>query len=175
MIKNIIIIILILGFVAVVVFLDVPGVQSVLNLKKDINTQKETFIETQELASKIENLTKSSRENKESVEKTNYILPDSEDIPNLIVQLEALAFEQGLILEKIEFTPIKQESGNIENYQTLSVNMRLIGSYPALKSFLKAVEENMRLMDISSVNFSTPSEESLQIFEFDLSLNTYYQ
>jgi Tfp pilus assembly protein PilO len=175
MIKNIIIIILILGFVAVVVFLDVPGVQSVLNLKKDINIQKQTFVETQELVSKIENLTKSSRENKESVEKTSYILPDSEDIPNLIVQLEALAFEQGLILEKIEFTPIKQESENIENYQILSVNIRLIGSYPGLKNFLKAVEENMRLMDISSINFSTPSEESLQIFEFDLSLNTYYQ
>ena len=175
MIKNIIIIILILGFVAVVVFLDVPRVQSVLNLKKDINIQKQIFIETQELASKIENLTKSSQENKESVEKTNYILPDSEDIPNLIVQLEALAFEQGLILEKIEFTLIKQESENIKDYQTLSVNMRLIGSYPALKNFLKAAEENMRLMDISSINFSTPSEESLQIFEFDLSLNTYYQ
>ena len=175
MIKNIIIIILILSFVAVVVFLDVPGVQSVLNLKKDINIQKEKFLETQELASKIENLTKSFRENKESVEETKYILPDSEDIPNLIVQLEALAFEQGLILEKIEFTPIKQESENIKNYQILSVNMRLIGSYPALKSFLKAAEENMRLMDISSINFSTSSEESLQIFEFDLSLNTYYQ
>lgn len=36
MIRNIIIIIIILGFIAVVVFLDIPGVQSVLARRKEI-------------------------------------------------------------------------------------------------------------------------------------------
>jgi len=183
MIKNAIIIILILVFTAVIVFLDVPGVQNVLDLRKDINVQKQAFIDSQEMQDKIQSLVSSYEENKDVVEKTAYILPDNEDLPNLIVQLEALAFELGLLLEKIEFAVVKPDSAGGEggssaptqNYQTLNVTLRLIGTYPALKNFLKETEENIRLIDVNYVIFSASSEETFEIFEFDLGLNTYYQ
>jgi len=183
MIKNLINIVLILAFVAVIVFLDVPGVQNVLNLRKDIASQKEIFIQAQTLGDKLEKLTKSYEENKDSVEKSNYILPSDEEVATLTVQFEALAFEQGLVLEKIEFTTLKQEitirEGESQppppNYQILNVTTKLAGTYPALKNFLRAVEENIRLMDVDSINFSVSSEETPEIFDFDLSLNTYYQ
>ncbi|PJE57491.1 MAG: hypothetical protein COU82_01680 [Candidatus Portnoybacteria bacterium CG10_big_fil_rev_8_21_14_0_10_38_18] len=184
MIKNAIIIILVLVFVAIVVFLDVPGVQNVLTSRKDIEIQKQRFLDTQELEGKIEKLVSSYEGNKDVVEKTTYILPDNEDLPNLIVQLEALAFEQGLLLEKIEFAAVNQDAvgggeegstASTQNYQTITITLKLMGSYPALKNFLKETEENMRLMDVSSINFSTSSGETPEIFEFDLRLNTYYQ
>ena len=188
MIKNIFIIILLLIFIAVIVFLDVPGVQGILNLRKNAEVQKEEFLKQQELIARIEELTKAYEENKESVEKTEFILPSKEDIPNLIVQLESLAFGQGLLLEKIDFSTVKQETAAVipvtegsgsakaaQNYQMLNVSIRSIGTYQALKNFLKSVEENMRLMDTRSINLSLESEEEFNIFNFDLTFYTYYQ
>lgn len=186
MIKNFIILILILGFVGVVVFLDLPGVQNILNLRKEIKAQKQAFIEKQELVSKIESLKEVYEMHGEELKKINYILPSGEDVPNLIIQLEALALEGGLVLEDIGFSVYSEESATktrgaaqeekiVKDYQALLINLKLIGGYSAFKNFLKAVEENIRLMDIISVNFSTTSKEMTSFFEFNLNLKTYNQ
>jgi len=192
MIKKFVPIILILIFAAIVVFLNVPGVQKILDTRKQIDSRKQALIEEQELIVKVENLVKLYEDNKESVDKINYIIPSGEDIPNLIVQLEALAFEQGLVLGKIEMTPREtgQERGGdtqqekpAEGYKALTINISVMGTYTAIKNYLLAVEENMRLMDINSLNFSSKSgaEEGeeispeTQIFDFNLTMTTYYQ
>lgn len=187
MIKNIIVLILILAFVGVVVFLDMPKVQKILDLRRQIKEEKEKFSEKQILLAKIEKLVQLYEENKENFEKINDVLPFNQDIPNLIVQLEALAFENGLVLEDITLTPTEKETAGrakevrtqeekvSKDYQILAVNFKLIGDYLAFKNFLKTVEENMRLMDIISISFSLASGEGVQIFNFDLNLKTYYQ
>ncbi|MFZ5559666.1 MAG: type 4a pilus biogenesis protein PilO [Patescibacteria group bacterium] len=185
MIKNIIIIILILGFIALVVFLDVPGVQNILELRKSIASEKEKLLDKQELFAKVERLVQAYEENKESVEKIDHILPSGEKIPDLIVQLEALAFEQGLSLENIDIITIKEEESRVPQatltekpavtYKTMSVSMKIVGSYEAFKAFLKSVEENLRLLDINSVEFTTESKEGGKVFGFEVRLITYHQ
>lgn len=187
MIKNIIILVLVLGFIAIVVFLDLPEAQEVLVLRKDIENQKEEFLDKQILLAKVEKLQKSYEENKESLEKTDYILPSDEDIPNLIVQFESLALEAGLILEEVSFstkegaggkarTAREIEKGAIaKDYQTMTASLKLIGTYSGIKGFLRLIEENMRLMDVDSVDFSLEETELGSFFNFDLSLTTYYQ
>lgn len=144
MIRNIIIIIIILGFIAVVVFLDIPGVQSVLARRKEIKNQQQVLLDKQDLLLRVEKLTRLYEENKENVEKTDYILPSSEEIPNLIVQMEALAFEQGLVLGKVAFeTSAEQgitpegEQKTTQDYETMNINLELMGTYDGLKVFLK--------------------------------------
>lgn len=44
-------------------------------------------------------------------------------------------------------------------YKTLSVDLKLSGSYSALKNYLKAVEKNVRLMDVDSLNLNTASSQ----------------
>jgi len=113
-------------------------------------------------------------------------LPSSQDVPNLITQLEGLAFENGLILEEIGLATIeetgaeKAQKARLEekakkNYQVLSASLKLIGSYSSFKNFLKAVEDNIRLIDINSVNFKVETKEGIQLFESEVNLNTYYQ
>jgi Tfp pilus assembly protein PilO len=189
MIKTIVIIILGLGFVAVVIFLDVPGVESVLAKRKEIENQKQALIDKQDLLARVEKLTKLYEENKDNVEKTNFILPSSEEIPNLLVQLEALAFEQGLVLEKVDLSTAKKEEPTqgiegqqqrvIQDYETMIINIGLTGTYEGLKSFLKATEENIRLMDVDSIGFDSAAEteeyEGPQMFNFNIVINAYYQ
>jgi len=179
MTKNIIILILILGFIGVVVFLDLPGVEKILSLREQINQQKQMFSEKQDLLAKMEKLSQHYEENQENLEKANYILPSGQDLPNLIVQLEALAFSKGLTLEGIEFSTTGDNSSQDEiqklDYKILNINLKLVSDYPSFENFLKTLEENMRLMDIVSIDFSSQSEEAFQTFDFDLNLKTYYQ
>lgn len=187
MIKNIIVFILILILIAVVVFLDVPKLQQILNLRQQAEEQKEIFLEKQNLLVKIEELSKSYQEGKKNLEKINHILPSGQDIPNLIVQLEALAFEGGLVLENIRFSlPEEKKAGRaqevrtkkevaLEDYNSLTVDLSLIGDYSAFKNFLKAVEDNIRLMDITSISLSPEAREESQLFNFNLQVKTYYQ
>lgn len=187
MIKNIIIFILILAFIAVIVFFDLPGVQKTLNLREQLKEGEEELSEKQVLLAKIEKLLKDYEESQEDLKKVSYILPSGQDIANLIVQLEALAFEGGLVLDAIEFSPVeKQEVSRdaqmsspeevvVRKYQTLKVNLKLIGDYSAFKTFLGLVEENIRLMDITSIDFSIQAGEESQLFNLNLNLNTYYQ
>jgi len=188
MIRDIILIILILVFIVMVIFLDVPGVQGVLKIRKDIETQKQVLLDDQDFVATVKELSQAYQENKENIDKIGLILPSKEDIPNLIVQVESLVFEQGLILDKLEVTTPTEETGgtinpedvrakeetSTEKYKTLTIGLGFTGDYSALKNFLKATEENMRLIDIDSIGISPESEES-GIFKFDLSLKTYYQ
>lgn len=187
MIKNIIIFILIFGFIGAVVFLDIPGVQEILKTKKQIEIEENLLLERQDLLAKIERLKDDYEENNENFKRVSYILPSTQDIPSLIVQLEALALEGGLILENIEiFTAEQQqissrrripgqEQVSSKNYKILNINLSLTGDYSALKNLLTALEENIRLMDINSIAFSSQSTEEIQFFDFNLSLQTYYQ
>jgi len=62
---------------------------------------------------------------------------------------------------------------------TLSLN----GTYESFKTWLEAVETNIRLMDITNISFSgvktTPTERGsgagFNFFNFSVALNLYYQ
>ena len=186
MLKNIIILILILGFIAIVIFLDMPEIQGILDLRKNIKNEKELFLEKQDISAKVEKLREDYKANEENIKKVNYILPSDKDIPNLIVQLEALAFEGGMILENFDLSTTEervvsraaevrtQEEVQIKDYQILVIDLKLIGDYSGLKRFLEAIEENMRLMDIESITLSPQSEGAL-LFDFEIIIKTYYQ
>jgi Tfp pilus assembly protein PilO len=187
MTKNIIIFIIILAIVGVTVFFDVPKIQNILYLKKQIEEQEELLSKNQTLLARIGDLTKTYEASKKNIEKIGYVLPSDEDTPNLIVQLEALAFAGGLVLEGMSFTvAVEEKVGRAqqartqaevvpEKYQTLTIDLSLIGTYSAFKAFLKSLEKNIRLMDIISVSFSGEEQEDMEVFNFSLKLRTYYQ
>lgn len=186
MFKNIVVIILLLGFVGIVIFLDVPRVQEILDLRRKVESQEQALLQKEELMAKVERLKDKYEDNEESLKKVNYILPSEKKIPSLIVQIEAMTLEAGLILEKIEFSVASQDKTtkvrtpaqeNIGDYKTLRIDLDLIGDYLAFKNFLELIEENIRLMDIDSINFSPnySEEGELLLFDFNTTLITYYQ
>lgn len=195
MIKNLIFLFLILGFVAIVIFLDIPAVREILNLKKTLSEQTKILGDKQEFSIKLEKLIKNYEDNKEDAEKINFVLPSEKEIPNLIVQFEALGAEGGMTIEQIGFssvedqatsraTAVRTETGegvvqqtgeSAKNYKTIAVNLKMSGDYYAFKNFLAAVEKNIRLMDIEIINFTSLSSQDSQLFNFEVTLKTYYQ
>ena len=195
MIKNLIFLFLILGLIALVVFFDIPAVREVLNLRKTLSEQTKILGDKQEFSIKVEKLIKNYEDNKEDAEKINCALPLGKEIPNLIVQFEALGAEGGMTIEQIGFSSVEdqatskakvvrtetgegvvQQTGeSAKNYKTMAVNLKMSGDYYAFKNFLAAVEENIRLMNIEIINFTPLSSQDSQLFNFEITLKTYYQ
>ena len=191
MIKNIAIIAIMLGFVASVVFLDVPIIQNVLSSQKEIENKEQTLIEKEAFIKTIEGLIEKYENSKEVFKNLDIILPGDSDVPNLIVQIEAMVNQSGMKMSDIDIATADQKELSkasaarnkgdtsqekvVSDYKIIAVDLMVNGDYIAFKKFLQTIEENMRLMNIESITFSQESQQSSgSTFEFNVILNTYY-
>lgn len=186
--KEFIILIAVLIFVSILFLLDIPSYKKLAFLRNEVDRHQDILEEKREILSKVNQLAKDYNSHKDEIKRIYYVLPSDQDIPNLIVQFEALALENGLILETLDFTEkaaartvarrgaaaIDEQS--LKNYNILEVSLSIGGTYEAFKGFLKALEYNVRLMDIQSISFSSSEGEvGSPIFTFDIELEVYYQ
>lgn len=83
------------------------------------------------------------------------MIPPTQDIPTIFASCEAIAKEQGVNLQSIEIIGAENEKttmqGGIRSF-TVSLQVQQI-DYTRFKKFLSALESQMRLTDIQSVNF----------------------
>jgi len=191
MIKNIVFGILILGFLVSVLFLDIPMVQEVLNINKEAKYQQELLAQKTDFIRTVEKLMEKYKNNQEILQKLDSILPNNKDIPNLLVQIEALANDSGIVFNDMAISAAEEKAsskaqevrtgevsqGNLPTgYSAVSISLKLSASYESFKSFLRAVENNLRLVDVDSISFSNQAkEEGNNVFDFEMVLKTYYQ
>ncbi|MDZ4229912.1 MAG: hypothetical protein U1C53_02120 [Candidatus Veblenbacteria bacterium] len=121
-------------------------------------------------------------------------LPQGQDIPNLLAQLEGIAETTGFAITDLGFAsgnqagegvPVRDEVGNITSplspganvetmVQELRVNMVIEGGeYGALKEFIAAAQESIRLLNLSSVTFTTKSAGSGEV-SYTLNFHTVF-
>ncbi len=180
----------------VAVFLIMPAFDSLSANRQIMADEKSELEKIQSFNQKIEEM--NSQYKSEELNKLLSVLPKEEELPSLLIQLEALATSNGLIMESVDFNEIAQiaevappqtediipKAGNTAAQQTsqtaqaapykiLAVNLKLSGGYGAFKNYLQAVEKNLRLMDVVSLNLS--NSFAGQNFSFGVNLHVYYQ
>jgi Tfp pilus assembly protein PilO len=177
MIKNIIIAVLILGFIGSIIFLNMPAVNDILDIKKNTKTAQVSLDEKVKFIETVKALTEKYKNNEGAIEKLEFVLPDDQSVPSLIVQFEALANNNGMILSDVMFAEEEETEENSSDHKTLKINLKLSGRYESFKNFLTATENNMRLIDVDSINFQaeTESEDTTTSFDFSVTLKAYYQ
>jgi hypothetical protein len=182
----------------------IPQWSSVKTLRKEVNDKKQEIAKIEELLIKTQQLQEEYQAVEEEATKIFLALPEQADLPHLLVQFEALASSNGLLLEGISFSQTGQESQGgsqggtrplgqseagagqtskkISGFPSLAVNVSLSGSYPAFKTYLSALEKSVRSIDVQSIDFGLGQEgqetETLtgsDIFNFELVVNVYYQ
>lgn len=115
----------------------------------------------------------------EEIKKIATILPKGKDTPSLLIEMEALAKENGLILSGIDIAetgaisvPVQAQEGAASlNIKKININFKIqgINSYDKFKTFLSSIEKDIRLLDLNSLTYS-PAADS-----YSISLVTYYQ
>jgi Tfp pilus assembly protein PilO len=110
-------------------------------------------------------------------------MPASEDEASLLVQLEALSSQNGLILSSVGFSSEEnavsaagQTAAAASAAKEMKISLVLAGGFPEFRNFLQAAEKNLRLLDLVSANFSSEqgTGEGAWRDEFNVDLKTYY-
>lgn len=195
MIKNIIFGVLTLGLLGSILFLNIPTVEGVLATRKEIQSQQGQLNQTTDFIRIVEKLMEKYNDNQKVLQKLDSILPNNQDIPNLLVQIEALANDGGVVLKDVVITASSEDkttskaqeirTGDVSqekiptDYKSININLKLTTSYESFKNFLKTIENNLRLVDIDSISFSSQAKDNTKeggnTFDFDIMLKTYYQ
>lgn len=183
--RLIISIIILAAIVLVVIFLILPQWSNVTNLQSQINSTKAELSQKTDLAKKLDEMLSKYDEVFNKVQKVDFVVPKDSQRPELIVQLESLAKDNGLVLSSLEFSEAPKKEG--EQLKTLNISLALAGTYEAFKNFILSAEQNLRIMDIESVSFSAPEKvvasgilpqvggPITNELKFNVRLNAYYQ
>jgi len=159
-----------------------PTWQITANQRAEFKEWQEKMAQAQEVWGKI----KAQSGNFGSDETQGKILdalPSGEDEAGLLVQLEALSSQNGLILNSVNFSSSEvgavsaaSETAPTSPAKELKVELVLAGDFPEFRNFLQAAEKNLRLLDLVSASFSSEqgTGEGAWRDEFNVDLKTYY-
>jgi len=174
--------------------------KNIQELRLEQDTYDVAFANSKALENERDNLTSTySKIPVENLERIRKFLPDNVDNIRLILELdETLAAPYGMALKDVQYSVVPKEkedgggpNGPITNtvngkgktanksYGSWDLGFSVTGSYNNFLNFLRDLESNLRIVDISSIQFSsTPvnaSGSSLSdVYKYTFNIKTYW-
>lgn len=130
--------------------------------------------------------------------KIKKLLPDNVDNIRLILEIGQIALPYGMVLKDVKYsvkdtnTATTTTTGTVikggsvpktsKNYGIFDLEFSISGTYNNFISFTKDLESNLRIVDISSITFSSntssagsnPKISSPDIYKYNFKIKTYY-
>jgi Tfp pilus assembly protein PilO len=130
--------------------------------------------------------------------KIKKLLPDNVDNIRLILEIGQIALPYGMVLKDVKYnvtdsntatTPTTEtviKGGTVSktspNYGIFDLEFSISGTYNNFISFTKDLESNLRIVDISSITFSSntgsagsnPKISSSDIYKYNFKIKTYF-
>lgn len=154
-----------------------PHYQELDNLQIKIDNKKQEIQNRDKYYKELSSLSEKLDEYQEELVKIDSALPSEFSMPSLLKFLQKIAPENGLILTTVSSFSI-QPSPQRMDIKEIQGSLKLSGSYPSLKNFLKALEKSARLIEVDSISFSVSQKkedetvEISEIFNFQLEIKT---
>lgn len=150
---------------------DIQGLNSSKQeLQTAINNMKERAKDRDRLLEKYNAIAE------EDLARLNEMIPPDVDIAKLLVNMDDLAKTNGLILKRIDAKESKEGSavvgGGPQNFEPISLELSVAGSYQSFRNYLAALEKNLRLIDVADITFSASEKDS---YEFTIRAVIYSQ
>ena len=94
-------------------------------------------------------------------QKFGELVPVQRDTASLLSALQDIAFRAGAQLSEVNIADTKSTTG--QQYKSLTLSMKLAGSYGALRQFLAGVESYVRVLDVDTIQATTDTRNPGQI------------
>ncbi|MDP3881199.1 MAG: hypothetical protein Q8Q32_03415 [bacterium] len=161
----------------------VPAYADVSEMRSEFNAKQEAVDEQREIVNEVENLLSTYLSIPQLEEALSVSVPNSEDLASAFNQIHALAREYGLLVQQFgansslpnQLRNLEGEDSPLRNKGVVQIETTLVGSYQSIKSFIEALEINIRIMDIVGVRVRPTAEAGQNSFIATLTINTYYQ
>jgi hypothetical protein len=177
-----------------------PIFGDILNIKKEIVSYNEALDNAKALENERDKLTKKYNSiTPENLSKLQKLLPDNVDNIRLILEIEKLASPYGMTLKDVKYESIKKpdttsgtQAGSVPQissdstkegngiYGAWELEFSTQTTYSNFLSFLKDLENNLRIVDISSISFSSLTSASLNesrpidSYNYNFKIKTYW-
>ena len=128
-----------------------------------------------------------------NLNKLKKLLPDNVDNIRLILEIEKIASPYGMVLKDVKYnatskdTPISQASGATQavknstgkDYSVWNLEFSIQGTYNNFTNFVKDLENNLRIVDISSIQFSSNAGAGIspslsESYKYNFKIKTYW-
>lgn len=106
------------------------------------------------------------------------LLPDNADNIRLIIDIQKIAVANGVNVISTAFDSSSAKSAPSDqrvaqkDYGVFDLEFSITGSYKNFLQFLKAIESNLRIIDIQSISFS--SGDAKDTYTYDIKIKTYW-
>lgn len=149
--------------------------------QNDLNTTQEQIASREIRKRQLEKTIDSYEKNEQDFLELDAILPSDKNIPELLYQLESIARkESGVAFSGVSINELGTEDvskTNTSKFSELSLTVQIEGTYTSLKKYITSIEKNMRVADITSLQFSRtsrPGEDAPELFDFKIGMIVYY-
>jgi len=152
-----------------------PGYKELSALKTKVSAYDQALNNSRSLEEERDKLTQKfnsiSASNLDKIEK---LVPDNVDNIRLILEIEKLASPYGMVLKDVHYEVVSKEDqenkqtpkqgGSIKNanleYGSWDLEFTTEGSYSDFVNFVADLEQNLRIVDVVSVQFSSGSTDA---------------
>ena len=104
-------------------------------------------------------------------------LPTEEEVPDIINQLQGVAKVSGVLINSLSINLPAIKAGDkkdvIQPVGVVQVTLALEGDYGQIKSYLGAIETNVRIMDVQRLGVQGGTESNT--LSYNIVVNAYYQ
>lgn len=148
-----------------------PAYDTVMAQREAVTERASILKDRADTIASIKTMTQEYITRATDIERFTSIVPAKKSVPEIVSSIQALSFENGLQLTTVTLSGGANKG--TDPYLVQSIDLGLTGSYPAFKSFLMALEKNIRLIDVVSIDAS-PIAENSSIISFRIRGNAYY-
>lgn len=176
----------------------VPLYKNVSQERRQVSSYNEALDNSKALEAERDKLTeKYNSINPENLLKIQKLLPDNVDNIRLILEIEKIALPYGMTLKDVKYdnnskdtkspesqtenSPSQKEStiNSNKNYGVWNLEFSTQGTYHNFISFIKDLENNLRIVDISSIQFTSSAELGLnpslpEAYKYSFIIKTYW-
>lgn len=144
-----------------------PEYQEYAELRKEVERKEDLLEEKKAYFADLEKVSQDLLSYKEEFDKIEAAFPDDPLVVNLLKFAQDKASENGVIAKSLS---VEERASAKGGSQEIRFSGTFTGSYSSLKSFLEAVYQNTRLVEVENISFSAPGEGD--IFDMKLSFMT---
>ena len=161
--------------IAIVLFwaLALPFYNGISDLDAAVKEREDLLNSRTAIITNIKNLNKEYQKRIPEIAKLSAIVPSKKSIAEVLSAINDVSAKNGVQLSSSAMMGQKTSATDTVPYNLLSLEMELSGSYPGLTNFLKSLERNLRLVDITSVDAAT-SFGTISTLNFNVKGNAYY-
>ena len=175
-----------------------PIYSDISALKGEITSYNEALDNSKALENERDKLTaKFNSISKDDLMRLEKLLPENVDNIRLILEIEQIALPYGMVLKDVKYNVIDKsnindggtvvQGGGInketpKDYGIFDLEFSTTGTYTNFINFTKDLESNLRIVDISSVSFSSGSAPtgvgvkttSPEVYTYNFKIKTYW-